>query len=56
MYTKLARESFARYWLVPAGCGIAILGGAFPAFGIGFVGVSLASDSPFSLVRLAGFD
>jgi hypothetical protein len=30
------------FWPVFGGCGSAVLAGAFPSFGIGFVGVSLA--------------
>jgi aquaporin Z len=39
---KLAAEFFGTFWLVFGGCGSAILSAAFPSFGIGFIGVSLA--------------
>jgi aquaporin Z len=39
---KLASEFFGTFWLVFGGCGSAILAAAFPALGIGFLGVSLA--------------
>src|ERR1700741_3883345 len=39
---KLSSELLGTFWLVLAGCGSAVIAGAFPAFGIGFVGVSLA--------------
>jgi aquaporin Z len=39
---KLVAEFLGTFWLVLGGCGSAVLAGAFPAFGIGFVGVSLA--------------
>src|SRR3954471_13955736 len=42
MAAKLASEFLGTFWLVLAGCGSAVIAGAFPAFGIGFVGVSLA--------------
>jgi aquaporin Z len=42
MGAKLSSEFLGTFWLVLAGCGSAVLAGAFPAFGIGFVGVSLA--------------
>jgi aquaporin Z len=35
-------EFFGTFWLVFGGCGSAVLAAAFPALGIGFVGVSLA--------------
>jgi len=35
-------EFFGTFWLVFGGCGAAVLAAAFPALGIGFVGVSLA--------------
>ena len=37
-----AAEFFGTFWLVLGGCGSAVLAAAFPGFGIGFVGVSLA--------------
>jgi aquaporin Z len=39
---KCMAEGFGTFWLVFGGCGSAILAAAFPALGIGFVGVSLA--------------
>ena len=39
---KLGAEFFGTLWLVLGGCGSAVLAGAFPELGIGFVGVSLA--------------
>src|ERR1700744_2176537 len=33
---------FGTFWLTFGGCGAAVLAAAFPALGIGFVGVSLA--------------
>ncbi|MEJ2795106.1 aquaporin Z [Iodobacter sp. LRB] len=39
---KYAAEFFGTFWLVLGGCGSAVLAAAFPALGIGFVGVSLA--------------
>jgi aquaporin Z len=46
MQTSLIRRSFAEFmgtfWLVFGGCGSAVLAAAFPALGIGFVGVALA--------------
>src|ERR1700675_1017584 len=42
----LSKRAFAEFigtfWLVFGGCGSAVLAAAFPALGIGFVGVSLA--------------
>src|SRR6476620_661737 len=35
-------EFLGTFWLVLGGCGSAVLAAAFPALGIGFVGVSLA--------------
>src|SRR5881392_2171082 len=35
-------EFIGTFWLVLGGCGSAVLAAAFPALGIGFVGVSLA--------------
>jgi aquaporin Z len=35
-------EFFGTFWLVFGGCGSAVLAAAFPALGIGFVGVALA--------------
>jgi aquaporin Z len=39
---RLAAEFVGTLWLVLGGCGSAVLAAAFPALGIGFVGVSLA--------------
>src|ERR1700712_1757133 len=39
---RLAAEFVGTFWLVFGGCGSAVLAAAFPALGIGFVGVSLA--------------
>jgi aquaporin Z len=39
---KLAAEFIGTFWLVLGGSGSAVLAAAFPAMGIGFVGVSLA--------------
>src|ERR1700755_1284486 len=35
-------EFFGTFWLVFGGCGSAVLAAAFPALGIGFVGVAFA--------------
>ena len=50
MYPKLVAEILGTFWLVLGGCGSAVLAGAFPNFGIGFLGVSLA----FGLTVLTG--
>ena len=50
MHRKLLAEFLGTFWLVLGGCGSAVLAGAFPAFGIGFAGVSLA----FGLTVLTG--
>jgi aquaporin Z len=42
MTRKLAAEFIGTAWLVLGGCGSAVLAAAFPALGIGFVGVSFA--------------
>ena len=42
MSKKLAAEFIGTFWLVLGGCGSAVLAGAFPEYGIGFLGVSLA--------------
>src|SRR4051812_45474529 len=42
MMRKLAAEFIGTAWLVFGGCGAAVLAAAFPALGIGFVGVALA--------------
>jgi aquaporin Z len=39
---KLAAEFIGTLWLVLGGCGAAVLAAAFPALGIGFLGVALA--------------
>ncbi|WP_211259147.1 aquaporin Z [Dyella japonica] len=39
---RLSAEFIGTFWLVFGGCGSALLAAAFPALGIGFVGVSLA--------------
>ncbi len=39
---RCVAEFFGTFWLVFGGCGSAVLAAAFPALGIGFVGVSLA--------------
>jgi aquaporin Z len=39
---RLAAEFIGTLWLVLGGCGSAVLAGAFPQYGIGFAGVSLA--------------
>ncbi|HEX4438528.1 MAG TPA: aquaporin Z [Thermoanaerobaculia bacterium] len=50
MSSKLFSEFLGTFWLVLGGCGSAVLAGAFPAYGIGFAGVSLA----FGLTVLTG--
>src|SRR5512135_3706632 len=50
MVSKLGAEFIGTFWLVLGGCGSAVLAAAFPALGIGFVGVSLA----FGLTVLTG--
>lgn len=42
MHTKLGAEFFGTFWLVLGGCGSAVLAAAFPALGIGLLGVALA--------------
>ena len=39
---RCVAEFFGTFWLVFGGCGSAVLAAAFPAMGIGFVGVSFA--------------
>lgn len=39
---KYAAEAIGTFWLTFGGCGAAVLAAAFPALGIGFVGVALA--------------
>ena len=50
MGSKLTSEFLGTFWLVLGGCGSAVLAGAFPEYGIGFAGVSLA----FGLTVLTG--
>jgi aquaporin Z len=50
MGNKAAAEFLGTFWLTFGGCGSAVLAGAFPEFGIGFAGVSLA----FGLTVLSG--
>jgi aquaporin Z len=47
---KLLAEFLGTFWLVLGGCGSAVLAAAFPAVGIGLLGVSLA----FGLTVLTG--
>jgi aquaporin Z len=42
MAKRLGAEFLGTFWLVLGGCGSAVFAAAFPQFGIGFVGVSLA--------------
>src|SRR5579862_1852179 len=42
MSKRFAAEFIGTFWLVLGGCGSAVLAAAFPALGIGFVGVSLS--------------
>jgi hypothetical protein len=42
MTKRLAAEFIGTLWLVLGGCGSAVLAAAYPALGIGFVGVALA--------------
>ncbi len=42
MTRRVGAEFFGTFWLTFAGCGSAVLAAAFPALGIGFLGVSLA--------------
>lgn len=39
---RVTAEFFGTFWLTFAGCGSAVLAAAFPALGIGFVGVAFA--------------
>src|SRR3954451_16371352 len=50
MLAKVAAEFIGTFWLVLGGCGSAVLAGAFPEYGIGFTGVSLA----FGLTVITG--
>src|SRR5580698_2526939 len=42
MSRRVGAEFFGTFWLVFGGCGAAVLAAAFPALGIGFLGVSFA--------------
>ena len=42
MSKRAAAEFFGTFWLVFGGCGAAVLAAAFPAVGIGFMGVAFA--------------
>src|ERR1700728_2193381 len=42
MSRRVGAEFFGTFWLVFGGCGAAVLDAAFPALGIGFLGVALA--------------
>jgi aquaporin Z len=42
VFFKLSAEFIGTFWLVLGGCGSAVLAAAFPAVGIGWLGVSLA--------------
>ena len=42
MQSKLRAEMLGTFWLVLGGCGSAVLSGAFPTYGIGLLGISLA--------------
>jgi len=42
MVKKVSAEFLGTFWLVLGGCGSAVLAGAFPQLGIGFLGISLA--------------
>jgi len=50
VFSKLSAEFLGTFWLVLGGCGSAVLAAAFPAVGIGLLGVSLA----FGLTVLTG--
>ena len=39
---RVSAEFFGTFWLTFGGCGAAVLAAAFPALGIGFLGVALA--------------
>ena len=49
MFSKLSTEFIGTFWLVLGGCGSGVLAAAFPAVGVGLLGVSLA----FGLTVLA---
>ena len=42
MSRRIVAEFFGTFWLVLGGCGAAVLAAAFPALGIGFLGVAFA--------------
>jgi aquaporin Z len=42
MARRVSAEFFGTFWLTFGGCGAAVLAAAFPALGIGFLGVALA--------------
>src|ERR1700729_1282999 len=42
MTRRAGAEFFGTFWLTFGGCGSAVLAAAFPALGIGFLGVALA--------------
>ena len=42
MSKRLSAEFLGTFWLVLGGCGSAVLAAAFPAVGIGLLGVALA--------------
>lgn len=42
LFKRAVAEMFGTFWLVFGGCGAAVLAAAFPALGIGFVGVAFA--------------
>ncbi len=42
MSRRVGAEFFGTFWLVFGGCGAAVLAAAFPALGIGFLGVAFA--------------
>src|SRR6266581_2353112 len=50
MAAKLSAEFLGTFWLVLGGCGAAVLAAAFPAVGIGLLGVAFA----FGLTVLTG--
>jgi aquaporin Z len=50
VFPKLSSEFLGTFWLVFAGCGSAVIAGAFPLVGIGFAGVAFA----FGLAVLSG--
>lgn len=52
MFNKRLAECIGTFWLVPGGCGSAVLAATFPEVGIGPTGVWLA----FGLTVLAGRD